>query len=369
MNHRPIGLPPGTHTMSPLDFVERFCSGFPPREAFDGPFLHICEWASESGAVSVVVGGSFVSSKVEPSDIDILVIFRSAADLVFLPKSGELNGVALDIQFLADDQPAIVSSFLYLLSHHKNGDERGLVNISLTSTATTRDSPSAKPIEFDKVLHTYFGRRQLHVDRPKGVIIPIHGINTHAPWLSYFTLMTTSAGWSVAPFVYGREWLTTLACPWRREALVLAFRRWLNTVRTVHDGPVSIFAHSLGTYIFARYLSEQGDIEQRFAGVVFAGSIVTSKFDWKHFVDAGVVASVLNVSSRHDRWASLLKNGGRFPIKDALYGNAGAVGFTESLHQVRNQNVNLLGHSDMFEHDLIRQWLHFYEASLKQYSL
>jgi hypothetical protein len=65
-------LVPGTHVISLETFLTTFCSDTKreigryneaARSDFYKPFLDIHEWARESGATSIVVGGSFFSQK------------------------------------------------------------------------------------------------------------------------------------------------------------------------------------------------------------------------------------------------------------------------------------------------------------------
>jgi predicted nucleotidyltransferase len=141
-------LTAGTHLFTKQEFLDLFCSaGLPveqeglPRSHFYKPFLDICEWAQESGATSIVVGGSFVSSKPAPSDIDLLIFFKSSSDV---PKSIELfyvDGILLDIQLLAEDEPDIKAAFLELLSTTRNGIRHGIAQISFNTRVVTHHSP------------------------------------------------------------------------------------------------------------------------------------------------------------------------------------------------------------------------------------
>jgi hypothetical protein len=365
-------LAQGIHQMSVGAFVEKFCdSGHfgSARRAFAEPFETICTWAKEAGATTVVVGGSFVSEKNDPSDIDLLVLFKRARDVRKCQESLLFMEVKLDIQFLAEDQPEILDAFLYMLATGKAGDRRGVVQIELGVRKEGLEIPSVAPIFYEEVLDLYVGRfLQVPIHRNKGVIVPIHGVNTHAGWLPYFSLVAGSSGWGIAPFVYGKERVITLARKRRRDALVQEFREWLDDVRTMHEGPICIFAHSLGSYIFARYLTLMGDIPERFCGVVFAGSIVSANFEWVEYLDSGRVSAVLNTVSSRDSWVDWMREGGFPLLGDPLYGRAGVDGFSARHDRLHEAKIELLNHNNMFQRDVIHsRWIPFFELSLRHY--
>lgn len=350
--------------MTQQEFLDEFClegTDLDERWAFAEPFERICAWAEGAGATSIVIGGSFVTKKKEPNDIDLLVFFKDSASIRKCSESMFIKEVRLDIQLLAEDQVELTRAFLYLLGRTKSGQVANPIQIKLHPDQTSLRVPTSAPILYEQVRDSYEGRVQIHVHRSKGLIIPIHGINTHAEWLQYFSLMATSSGWGFAPFVYGREWLTTLVNPFRRKALVQEFRIWLNEVRAVHDGPICIFAHSLGSYLFARYLASMGGLNERFCGVIFAGSIVSTDFDWKSYIDDGKVTAVQNTYSPNDFWVSKMP-------KFELYGRAGANGFQQEHERLQQVKVDLLSHTNMFYRDLIeRTWMPFFEYSLRVY--
>lgn len=364
------GSLPSVHEMSKETFLDTFCyqdDGAPQRWLFARPFLRICSWAENAGAGSVMVGGSFVSAKGDPGDMDILVIFHRTSDIQHCPESLFVQEAKLDIQFLAEDQTELLASFVYLLATSKAGTSRDVVQIKLDPKVSDITVPAAAPVLYEQVRDMYEHRVQIHVHRNKGLIIPIHGVNTHAPWLQYFSLLACSSGWGVAPFVYGKVAVTALAMSSRRNALVQDFRTWLNEVRKEHDGPISILAHSLGSYIFARYLTDMGSISERFSGVVFAGSIVRTDFDWRSHLEKLHVGAVMNTKSPGDSWVRHLPDGGRFLLRDSLYGRAATIGFTQEHDRLFEAEIPLLDHTNMFQRDVIKNWIAFFELALKHY--
>jgi predicted nucleotidyltransferase len=68
-------LPPGVHVADWQEFQTRFCRSSPRRIWLAGRFRALVELAATSGKLRrVFVWGSFVTSKLAPRDIDILLI-------------------------------------------------------------------------------------------------------------------------------------------------------------------------------------------------------------------------------------------------------------------------------------------------------
>jgi pimeloyl-ACP methyl ester carboxylesterase len=357
------------------DFLETFCSDRSrtigkykeaARTDFHKPFLDIVQWANEAGATSVIVGGSFVSKKERPSDMDVVILFAKAE---LIPKSNEqfdVNGVILDVQLLAEDQPTLVAAYLELLATTRSNVPHGLVQIKFHPSFETLVRPEQSSPDFDIVKVTYLGRRWSQQQAPKGLVIPIHGIRTNAEdWLPHLCLSASTSGWAVAPYVYGYREALILASEEQKAAVVEGFRDWLIQVRRQYEGPISVIAHSFGTYVVGRYLTEAADITEKFDAVILCGSILNSTFDWKMLLDDAVVGRILNTVSGRDEWVKFMPDGGlRLLAHDKLYGDAGYAGFSQEhprLHQIRS---SLLKHNNVFKSDVVLgEWLPFLEMS------
>jgi hypothetical protein len=67
-------LPPGIHHCTMEEVAERFGHGSPEREVEIKELLLFFEWARRSGARRLIVNGSFVTDKVEPNDVDLVLL-------------------------------------------------------------------------------------------------------------------------------------------------------------------------------------------------------------------------------------------------------------------------------------------------------
>lgn len=368
-------LAPGTHVISLDVFLDTFCSDSESkiglhqevmRSDFYKPFRDIVEWAEDAGARSIIVGGSFVSQKKRPSDMDIVILFARSDQI---PKSSErydANGVTLDVQLLAEEHASIVDAYLELLATTRSEVPHGLVQIKLHSTVQTIYPPEKSSPDLEIVKVAYIGRRWSQQLMPKGVIVPIHGIRTHAEgWLPHLCLSATASGWAIAPYVYGYREASILTSQTEKASVVEGFRDWLIQVRRQYAGPISVIAHSFGTYIVGRYLKEANDITEKFDAVILCGSILNQDYDWPSLLDDAVIGRVLNTISTKDEWVKFLPNGG-MPIiaNDPLFGNAGCKGFLAQHLRFQQIKSSLLTHNNVFKEDVvIGEWLPFLEIS------
>jgi hypothetical protein len=68
-------LPVGVHQATLGEVVERFGHGTPQRELVTNRLVHIYELAQRTGKLlRFVIFGSYVTDKLEPNDIDILLV-------------------------------------------------------------------------------------------------------------------------------------------------------------------------------------------------------------------------------------------------------------------------------------------------------
>jgi hypothetical protein len=104
-----------------------------------------------------------------------------------------------------------------------------------------------------------------------------------------------------------------------------------------------------------------GGLNERFCGVIFTGSIVDRKFDWPGLIGQGKVTAMLNTFSSNDAWVRMMPS-------VYGYGRAGARGFVGTHPRLRQVEVSLLGHTNMFARDLISStWMPFFEETLAMY--
>jgi len=361
-------LIPGTHLFTKTELLELFCTSSDaeegdgvPRHRFNKPFYDICEWAEDAGATSIVIGGSFVSRKAFPSDLDLLIFFANSAQIPKSLESFYVDGVSLDIQLLSEDEPEIKAAFLELLATTRAGITHGLVQIKFNSQVATHLRPEKRSVAFDIVKTAYLGRKVANLREVAGLVVPIHGIRTHAAWIPHVSLLASTSGWAVAPYYYGYQDVSILRDKKQKTLAVQGLRDWLSNLRPHWDRPISIIAHSFGTYLVARYLQEAKDLTAPIDSIIFCGSMVKGDYDWVSLLDSGKVGRVLNTVSEEDEWIRMMPEGGLWWLaEDELFGKAGWAGFSRKHTRLTEIRSSLLNHNNMFKFDVILgQWIPF----------
>jgi pimeloyl-ACP methyl ester carboxylesterase len=368
-------LLPGTHQLTEAQFLKEFCEASEERKPFFKPCLDIFDWTKEAGATVVIFGGSFVSRKPDPKDLDALIVFPKKEQI---PRSSErldIEGFRLDIQMASEDEPEIVGAFLRLFSEDLAGAKKGVIAVAIGSTTVwSAQEFKTSDDKFEIVKRAYINRRFVVRNESKGVLVTVHGIKSHAEWNALLTLRASNAGWTVAPFLYGYQTATLLADEKARKKIVEDFRHWLARIHQEHRNlGVAIVAHSFGTYIVGRYLKEAGDLPvPDINSLILAGSILDTQWDWNAYVPsyAGgkinlAIGSVLNTISEDDEWVKLLPDGGLPLARDPLYGQSGLKGFAKASPILMERRSRLLGHNNVVCDDVILgMWLPFLEANI-----
>jgi len=97
-------LPPGVHRCPIDELVSRFGSGSEERETEINELLHFIDAARKAGVRRLMVNGSFVTGKLSPNDVDVVILPgpdypRQSREL----ESNELIWPFLQIIVAADD--------------------------------------------------------------------------------------------------------------------------------------------------------------------------------------------------------------------------------------------------------------------------
>lgn len=243
--------------------------------------------------------------------------------------------------------------------------EQGLVQIKFHSDVNTHLRPCFESPDLEIVKTVYINRKFSRLQEAKGVVIPIHGIRTHADWMPHLSLLATTSGWAIAPYIYGYTGVSILRDETEKKKVVEGFRDWLTVVRSKFSGPISIISHSFGTYVLARYLRDAKDISVGFDAVVLCGSILNHDHDWSDHFESGKIGYLLNTISEKDEWVRFMPQEGiSLLANDVLFGSAGYRGFTKQHARLYEIRSSLLQHNNIFKTDVIlSQWLPFLEMA------
>ena len=197
-------LPFGLHLCTVGEFIERFTKG-KDRNDFINPIKNIINYAANLRADSILFGGSFVSDKSNPHDIDCVILFRNELQIPPVRDRLEVGSTRVDVFFASKDNPNIVGSFLKLFGHNGFKEQVGVIEIVLNDERGSHWDVDWYPDEdtYEIVKRVYLNRRSTEMLPKNKVLVTVHGIMTHAEWNSEVTLIASANGWVVAPFQYG----------------------------------------------------------------------------------------------------------------------------------------------------------------------
>jgi hypothetical protein len=196
------------------------------------------------------------------------------------------------------------------------------------------------------------------VKREPPIIASLHGIFTTGAWQKRLAPIVTRAHMVPEPFDYGFLLPLFFVCSWIRARRIEKFFSDYTEVRRLHpNAPMSICAHSFGTYIVGYAMLKYEQIE--FDQIILCGSILPVDFPWDGFIGAGRVRRVLNEFGGQDVWAKWVSGW----VGDA--GPSGYQGFTSKMPDFFQRHYPRYGHSDFF-HPLQfeRNWLPFLQGAV-----
>lgn len=355
-------LPPGVHNCTGKEFLARF-TGTKRRQDYTKPIMNVLDYAAHHGALAVLIGGSFVTSKPEPRDLDCVILFERQSQIPSRIESLDIEGDSFDIFFASRDQPNLVASFVKLLSTSRFQDSIGVVEIRLRTSNQVLWDVTWEPDEeaFEIVRAIYLNRHIVEKIPRRKTLVTIHGIRTYADWNAEVTLCASSNGWTVAPFQYGYLEVTALSSEKKRQEILDSFRDFLAEIdQTYGVENVSVIAHSFGTYIACRYILGFDVPPVRFDTLILSGAIVNEKLDLNRF--EGKIANIVNERAPNDEWVEWSKIGSLFT--DDLFGYAGTRGFANPTSRLDERSSEIFKHNNVIRRDVVTQrWLPTLEAN------
>jgi pimeloyl-ACP methyl ester carboxylesterase len=182
--------------------------------------------------------------------------------------------------------------------------------------------------------------------------ILVHGIRTRAEWQNNFAAWvaeTPDQKLDVRPIGYGKFDLVSFWLPGpTRDKAYRKLRGKILPVIAANarlNRKTSIVAHSFGTYLMARLLVEETQVE--IENLVLCGAIVSEDFRWEA-VRRQIKGKIVNDCGTHDIW----------PVMASAttwgYGSTGTFGFKNA---VVSDRVHFpLGHSSFFTQNFIENW-------------
>ncbi len=186
-------------------------------------------------------------------------------------------------------------------------------------------------------------------------VISLHGIRTRGEWQKALSGALSASGFVYRPADFGFFSSLSLVNPMSREKKISWFLDLYTRELERTNGPISIVAHSFGSYLVAKVLEDYPEV--RFERVIFCGSIVSVEFDWETIINRGQVGEVLNQYARRDSWVRVAQ----WVVDDA--GPAGYKGFTARHPKLFQQLFKNFTHSQYFyDLNFTKNWVPFLQG-------
>ena len=139
--------------------------------------------ALSAGASYILVGGSFVTKKENPNDIDLVLVFPSYDLVPGFNQSVLVADIELDILVCSSQDEKTVTAFANLLAFDKSENKRGLAKVKVN----VDDQKKIKIYqidgnEYEFVKKAYSDKKLVSRANKKGVLVTIHGILSHGTW-------------------------------------------------------------------------------------------------------------------------------------------------------------------------------------------
>ena len=97
-------LPAGRHLCAESELADRFGHGSPEREVEINELRRFINWCHRTGVQRLLINGSFVTEKLDPIDVDVVILPKpnvTAAELP--PKSEDIVWPFLQVQVALDE--------------------------------------------------------------------------------------------------------------------------------------------------------------------------------------------------------------------------------------------------------------------------
>jgi pimeloyl-ACP methyl ester carboxylesterase len=168
----------------------------------------------------------------------------------------------------------------------------------------------------------------------QNVVFVIHGIRDRGYWTKKIARQVQQLGRKdnitieSETSTYGYFPLLSFLLPWKRREKVEWFMdQYAQALAIYPNAEFSFVGHSHGTYLLAKALQEYPAC--RFKNVVFAGSVVHTKFDWSKYIKTNQVKAVLNYVATKDSVVAIFPKAFQILNLQDL-GSAGHDGFEDS---------------------------------------
>lgn len=350
----------GIHQMTADEFIYTFCDQG-NRNMYKSAVINIFDFAKEKGAKRIILGGSFLSTKEIPKDLDCMIVFYKDINIPSFVDCAQMDSIEYDILYASEETPQLIDSYIKLISTNEYGlEDKGIVEVKLDDRIhpwVVKFHPNEDEME---IIHRVYSQRTfIERNKRRGLLVVVHGLCTNAQWLSNLIPACNKQGWIVAPFIYDNPG-TLLFSSDKRARVVEDFRNWIYALyRKYNLDNISIVSHSFGTYIITKYIEgfkHEEYLPVKIESLILTGGIINSSYDW-HKNMPYKVGRVLNIVACGDDAVKHMPkaNWKKLVGMDNLFGQCAIKGFDHQSDKVVNRSLEILTHTNIFKDDFIEQ--------------
>ncbi|MCU1782184.1 hypothetical protein NTD80_05395 [Pseudomonas sp. 13B_2.1_Bac1] len=360
-------LPEGIHTCSGSEFIEKFCSENEIRQNFRKAAVDIFDFAASRNANYVFIGGSFITEKKDPHDLDALIVLKSREHIPTKNERLLISGRRLDVMFCSEDDPKILNAFIHLLQNGRFNQNLGIIQVLLNSSQAAWEIRQFTDDDtYEVIKRAYINRELIELNEPAGVLVTVHGIMSNGGWNTHVLPAASNQGWIVAPYFYGFETPDILLNKGKRKAAVDDFREWIYDIQQTYcqnGEKISVIAHSFGTYLVGAYMSGFEEVPPvTFNTIILTGSILNENYDWAACA-GNKVGRVRNEIAPNDQWVKWMPDKKWIEL-DPLFGRAGVNGFNSDSSILDQPRNNIFDHNNVIKRDVVRtMWMPYLNSN------
>lgn len=349
---------------SEQQFIETYCM-HPSRQNFVTTIEDLFGFAHDTDARTVFIGGSFITSKLVPGDVDVLLAYHNDHDIPRLEEYPGISEIEVDMQFSSYEDPKTLDSYLYMFAHDRNGFQRTVAQVNIQAGEQPYRLETPEEAHLKSITDAYVNRHVIRRNAHKGILVSVHGLYSVGEWNVDIAPIASAQGWIFAPYTYtGNNWQLLFSVK-KRKATIEHFRHWIYDVCERYKSytpNLSIVAHSYGTYIVGKYLNGFEELPVDLNAIILTGSVLNRRYNWDIHFEQARIGSVMNIYSPNDSIIGSMPDTDlkKFIFMDKLFGSAGRNGFISEHPRLIQKKLDILNHANSIKRDVIETvWMPF----------
>ena len=245
-------LDKGVHVCKSDEFFERFCYGNNTiRSNYKEVLEQMFAFALNRNASSVIIGGSFITNKPDPNDLDCILIVPNEECCNFQTNELlDMDGCELDIIIINESRKDTIYAFLNMLSKDRYSLDVGMVEVILDKDkdkSTWDDYDDYYSVEaLLMAREAYINRHIIRGVKKKKILVTVCNAEKFLMWNYEIAPIVSSSGWIFAPYLYRND------CDVENE--LQRFKGWISLMYCTYESDLCVYADEMGTFLLGRYM-------------------------------------------------------------------------------------------------------------------